>query len=233
MFYNGDTMISNPYPGKFIVPAGVDGSGKDTQLRRLENALTFFPKLKVLKPFVKEPTDGPIGRRIRDILANRDKEFRLGQNLTDAEFQKFFIQDSIDNYKNVIIPALESGINVICGRGRESAIVYGGNTINEFKQIVLVHEKMFAEAGVPLIWPDLIVIYDVAPETAMRRMNKSGKEKDAFENELKVRQVTSNYRALAALYPNCKLIDAEPEGEEGAKNIFADARQYIYPLLGI
>lgn len=224
-------MIPNPYPGKFIVPAGVDGSGKDTQLGRLENALTFYPKVKVLRPFTKEPTDGPIGRRIRDILANRDVEFHLGQNLTDTEFQKFFIRDSIYHYQNVIIPALESGTNVICGRGRESAIVYGGNTISEFKNIVDTHEKMFAEAGVPLIWPDLIVIYDVMPETAMRRMEK--KEKDAFENESKVRRVTSNYRALAALYPNCKLIDAEPEGEEGEKTIFIDARQYIYPVLGI
>lgn len=226
-------MKKNPHPGKFILMAGVDGSGKDTQLRRLENALTFFPKIKVLRPFVKEPTNGPIGRRIRDILANRDKEFRLGQNLTDAEFQKFFIRDSIDNYQNVIIPALESGTNVVCGRGRESAIVYGGNTISGFKSIVAIHEEMFAEAGVPLIWPDLIVIYDVMPETAMSRMDKSGKEKDAFENELKARRVISNYRALAALYPNCKLIDAEAEGEDGQKKIFAEARQYIYPLLGI
>ena len=94
-----------------------------------------------------------------------------------------------------------------------------------------MHEDLFAEAGVPLIWPDLIVIYDVTPETAMRRMEK--KEKDAFENELKARRVTSNYRALAALYPNCQLIDAEYDGEEGQKAIFADARQYIYPLLGL
>ena len=223
----------NPYTGKFIVPAGVDGSGKDTQLRRLDYALTFFPKVKVLRPFLKEPTDGPFGRRIRDILANRDVEFHLGQNLTDAEFQKFFIRDSIYHHQNVIIPALESGTNVICGRGRESAIVYGGNTISEFRDIVAIHEEMFAQAGVPLIWPDLIVIYDVAPETAMKRMESSKKEKDAFENELKVRRVCSNYRALAALYPNCKLIDAEPEGEEGQKKIFVDAREYIYPLLGI
>ena len=67
----------------------------------------------------------------------------------------------------------------------------------------------------------------------MRRRKASGKECDAFEDELKTRRVTSNYRALAALYPNCHLIDAEPEGEDGQKAIFADARKYIYPILGI
>src|SRR3989338_4215309 len=226
-------MIQNPHSGKFILLAGYDGSGKDTHARRLDKALTFFPQVKVLQPFPKEPTKGPIGTRIYEILFGRDPEFRLGDNLSDMEFQKFFIRDRIEHYRSVIIPALSSGINVICNRGIDSTLVYGGNMITEFKQIMATHEEMFAEAGVPLIWPDLIVIYDVTPETAMRRMHTSKKEKDAFENELKARRVTSNYRALAALYPNCKLVDAEPEGEEGEKTIFADARQYIYPVLGI
>ena len=64
-------------------------------------------------------------------------------------------------------------------------------------------------------------------------MENSKREQDAFENELEARRVTSNYRALAALYPNCRLVDAEPEGDEGEKAIYADARKYIYPLLGI
>ncbi len=226
-------MIKNPHTGKFILLAGCDGSGKDTQARRLDNAFIFFPSIKILRPFPKEPTKGPIGTRIYEILFGRDPEFKLGENLSDMEFQKFFVRDRLEHYRSVIIPALTSGTNIVCNRGIDSTLVYGGNTIAEFSQIIATHESMFTEAGVPLIWPDLIVIYDVTPETAMRRMNTSKKEKDAFENELKTRRVTSNYRALAALYPNCKLIDAEPEGEEGEKTIFADARQYIYPILGI
>ena len=227
-------MQSNPYPGKFILGAGYDGSGKDTQLHRLDTVLqAVYPKIKVLRPFPKEPTSGPIGKRIYDILFGRDSEFKLGENLFDFEFQKFFIYDRIDHYRRVIIPALESGINVICNRGLDSTIVYGGNTISEFRRIVNMHEEIFSEAKVPFIWPDLVVVYDVTPETALRRMRASGKKLDGFENEEKARKVTSNYRALAALYPNCKLVDAEPEGEEGEKIIFKDARQYIYPVLSI
>ncbi len=233
-------MIPNPFPGKFILLAGVDSSGKGTQSKRLSTILKVqYPHVKVLQPFPKEPTKGPIGRRIYDILFDRDLEYTLKDGvegktkISDLEMQRFFIQDSIEHYQGVIIPALESGTHVIGDRGRESAIVYGGNTIPEFARVVARHEEMFAEAGVPFIWPDLIVIYDVTPETAMRRMEASGREKDAFENELKMRRVTSNYRALAALYPNCRLVDAEPEGEEGEKAIFAEARKYIYPLLGI
>lgn len=227
-------MILNPFPGKFILLAGVDGSGKDTQTHRLSMVLQAqYPKVKVLHPFPKEPTKGPIGQRIYDILFGRDQEYKLGVNIDDFGLQRFFIQDRIEHYRSIIIPALESGTHVICNRGIDSTIVYGGNTIGEFAKIVAMHEEMFAEAGVPLIWPDLIVIYDVTPETAMRRMENSKREKDAFENELKARRVTSNYRALAALYPNCRLVDAEPEGDEGAKMIYADARKHIYPLLGI
>lgn len=233
-------MISNPYPGKLILLAGVDDSGKGTQARRLETVLTaIYPKIKVLRPFPKEPTRGPIGQRIYDILFDRDSEFTLKDDatekvhITDFGLQCLFIKDRIQHYKEVIIPALASGTNVICDRGMDSTIVYGGNSISDFKKIIALHEEMFTEAGLTLFWPDLIVVYDVTPETAMRRRKASGKECDAFEGELKTRRVTSNYRALAALYPNCRLVDAEPEGEEGQRVIFVDARRYIYPVLGI
>ena len=233
-------MISNPHPGKLILLAGVDDSGKGTQARRLEIIIpASYPKVKVLRPFPKEPTKGPIGQRIYDILFDRDPEFTLKDGvegkvkITDFELQKWFIRDRIQHYQNVIIPTLASGINIICDRGMDSTIVYGGNTIGDFRKIVALHEEMFAEAGLTLFWPDLIVVYDITPETAMRRRKASGKECDAFEDELKTRRVTSNYRALAALYPNCRLVDAEPEGEEGQRVIFADARRYIYPVLGI
>lgn len=233
-------MITNPHPGKFMVLGGYDGSGKDTQAHRLEIVLRGqYSRVRFVKPFPKEPTKGPIGRRIYDILFDHDHEYTLKDGvigktkITDFEFQRFFIEDRVQHYREIIIPALALGTNVICNRGLESTIVYGGNTIGEFNRIVARHEEMFAQAGVPLIWPDLIVIYDITPETALRRMKESGKERDAFEGELKAQRVTSNYRALAALYPNCKLVDAEPEGEEGQKEIFRNARQYIYPLLGI
>ena len=233
-------MIPNSFSGKFALLAGVDSSGKGTQSKRLSTIFKAqYPNVKVLQPFPKEPTKGPIGRRIYDILFDRDPEYTLKDGvegktrISDFEMQRFYVEDRIQHYRDVIIPALASGVNVICDRGIDSAIVYGGNTIGEFAKVVAMHEDMFAEAGVPLIWPDLIVIYDVAPETAMRRMEKSKREKDAFENELKMRRVTSNYRALAALYPNCRLVDAEPDGEEGERAIFAEARKHIYPLLGI
>jgi len=233
-------MISNPYQGKFILLAGVDDSGKGTQARRLETVFRVgYPKVNVLLPFLKEPTKGPIGQRIYDILFDRDQEYTLKDGeegktkITDFELQRWFIRDRIQHYRSIIIPTLASGVNIICDRGMDSTIVYGGNTIGDFEKIVALHEVMFVEAQLTLFWPDLIVVYDVTPETAMKRRRASGKECDAFEDELKTRRVTSNYRALAALYPNCRLIDAEPEGEEGQRAIFADARRYIYPVLGI
>ena len=227
-------MIKNPYPGKFILLAGVDYSGKDTQAGRLERVLSAqFPDIKVLKPFPKEPTKTPSGQRIYDILFNRDKEFKLGENLTDFEFQRFYIENRIEHFHDVVIPTLLAGTHLICNRGKDSTLVYGAKTLSDFKRIMDMHEEMFKKANLPLIWPDLIVIYDVTPETVLNRMINSGRENDAFENIKKATQVISNYRALAALYPNCVLIDAEPDGEEGQKLIFAEARKHIFPLLGI
>src|SRR3989344_151462 len=137
-------MIQNPHSGKFVILAGCDGSGKDTQARRLEKALTFFSKVKVLQPFPKEPTKGPIGTRIYEILFGRDPEFKLGENLSDMEFQKFFIRDRIEHYRGIIIPALNSGMNVICNRGIDSTLVYGGNTKTTVLKIIRCPEEKFA-----------------------------------------------------------------------------------------
>jgi len=227
-------VIPNPYPGKFILLAGVDFSGKDTQASRIEKVLKVqYPNVDVLKPFPKEPTKTPSGQRIYDILFGCDLEFKLGVNLTDFEFQKFYIRNRIEHFKDILIPTLQSGVNVICNRGIDSTLAYGARTLSDFKRIMDMHEEMFVEAGLPLIWPDLIVVYDITIETMVKRRAQSSRMPDAFEVDKKAIQVISNYRALAALYPNCVLIDAEPDGEEGQKAIFTEARKNIFPVLGI
>lgn len=58
-------MIPNPYKGKFICVEGLDGSGKDTQGKKLFEFLKSkdFPAI-----LTSEPSVGPIGFQIRKIL---------------------------------------------------------------------------------------------------------------------------------------------------------------------
>ena len=93
-------MIINPHPGKFILLGGYDGSGKDTQANRLDMVLRArYPRIKVFRPFPKEPTRGLIGRRTYDILFDRDQEYTLKDGvegkvkISEFELQRFFIED--------------------------------------------------------------------------------------------------------------------------------------------
>lgn len=73
-------MVPNPYPGKFIVLEGVDGSGKTTQTELLVNHIRN-DGLAVLK--TKEPTaDGIFGKLVRFIYTC---ESRYGGLPTELE----------------------------------------------------------------------------------------------------------------------------------------------------
>ena len=85
-------MIPNPYKGKFICVEGLDGSGKDTQGKRLFE----FLKGKGLPVILtSEPTSGPIGSRIRRIL--KKEEPAPGA----YDFQKMFSEDRKRHCKKI------------------------------------------------------------------------------------------------------------------------------------
>ena len=56
--------------GKFFVIEGVDGSGKSTQMRMLEEKLA---SLSIPSWFTAEPTERPVGLMIRSVLEKKLK----------------------------------------------------------------------------------------------------------------------------------------------------------------
>jgi len=64
----GIYKLGNKSNGKFIVFEGIDGSGKSTQIRKISKRLETFD-YRVYSTF--EPTDGPIGSLIRQMLSGK------------------------------------------------------------------------------------------------------------------------------------------------------------------
>jgi thymidylate kinase len=63
-------LRQNPYPGKYIVIEGIDGSGKSTQVKRLKEALEKEGKT-VLE--TSEPnTHDAIGKLVREVLSGKE-----------------------------------------------------------------------------------------------------------------------------------------------------------------
>lgn len=103
--------------GFFIVLEGIDGSGKTTQARWLAEALRQKGYEVVL---TREPSDGPLGRRLRRYLAASPR--RLSSELELA----WFLADRRDHVETIIRPALEQGKVVISDRYYYSSAAYQG-----------------------------------------------------------------------------------------------------------
>src|SRR6185295_18467812 len=101
------TVASPAVP--LIVLEGIDGGGKTTLRQGLAAALRGDGHDVVE---TKEPTDGPLGRRIREIAAGKDGR----EAVTPEEELRLFHEDRRIHVKDLVLPALERGAVVLQDR---------------------------------------------------------------------------------------------------------------------
>lgn len=123
MSYPGNFDLTDSDPSDssaLIVLEGIDGSGTSTQAALLANAL----QARGYKTHVtKQPSLGPIGLLIRDILQGRH---RLPDGGTPGEdvMALLFAADRADHIQREVIPAMDSGYLVISARWLMSSLAY-------------------------------------------------------------------------------------------------------------
>jgi len=109
--------------GHFIVIEGIDGSGTTTQCSILADR--FIDKGLSAHP-TREPSDGPIGVLIRQVLTGRVVvPSREGVRPPGwATMATLFASDRLDHLEAEILPNLDNGITVICDRYDYSSVAY-------------------------------------------------------------------------------------------------------------
>jgi dTMP kinase len=161
----------------FIALEGIDGSGKSTQIDLLREHLEKAGH-KVYTTF--EPTNGPIGKMIRDIFNHR----------TEADqrtIAALFVADRLEhilNKENGMLKKLEDGYTVITDRYYFSSYAYHG--VHMPVDWVIQSNALSAA----LQRPDLNIFIDIEPETGMERLRKGRTSLELFEtleNQKKVR----------------------------------------------
>jgi len=165
--------------GMFIVFEGIDGTGKSTQLHLLAESLN---RLGYAVVTTKEPTDGPYGRKIRELFVDRG-------SVSQEEELEFFIADRQQHVQEVIAPALADGCIVLCDRYYLSTVAYqGANGIDP--DLIMSRNKSFPE-------PDLAIILEIDPSQGIHRIkNLRNEHPNSFEEESNLRKVAAIFATL-------------------------------------
>ncbi len=176
----------------FIVIDGPDGTGKTTVAVQLVELLGQKGKRAV---YTTEPSDGPQGRRIREILNS-------GQN--SDQLTELFIADRRDHVDNFIVPRQQEGWIVVSDRYKYSTVCYQhlqtGRPLTELLEL---------NADFPA--PDLAVILLVDDSaTLMDRIGQRSDDRDIFETQNFLRKNLDLYKQIKILYPeeNIRYINA-------------------------
>ncbi|MBN1623711.1 MAG: dTMP kinase [Clostridia bacterium] len=195
--------------GLFISIEGLDGSGKTTQVRYIQE---YLQRKGIETLLLREPGGTKIGEKVRDILLDaRNTEMdSVAEMLLYASSRAQIMAEKV-------IPALEEGTAVICDRFIDSSIAYQGYgrqlDINE------VYNVNFT--AVRHILPDITFFLDQHPDTSLRR-RKEASTADRLENEEMEfhNRVYIGYKELCSRYPErIKVLDAGKSIEEIGKEI--------------
>jgi dTMP kinase len=146
-----------------VVVEGVDGAGKSTVLKALEE---FCAEAGLGVVSSREPTDGVYGRRIRESA-------RSGRGSLEEELE-WFLADRREHVAGLIEPALSRGLVVLLDRYYFSNAAYQGARGADPAELLRQNEAFAPE-------PDLVLLLDCPPEVSLERIRARGGGADEFE----------------------------------------------------
>ncbi|CAM3673829.1 dTMP kinase [Marinicrinis lubricantis] len=186
----------------FITFEGGEGAGKSSIIPSVK---TWFESKGKQVMITREPGGIDISEKIRGIILDPDHvhmDSRTEALLYAAARRQHLVEK--------VVPALQSGIVVLCDRFIDSSLAYQG-----YARGIGFDEIMNINAFAIDRWmPDLTIYLDVDPKTGMERIHAN---KDREINRLDMEalsfhdKVREGYLAVAARYPErIQRIDANP-----------------------
>lgn len=190
--------------GKFISFEGIEGTGKSTQAKLLQQSLLGLGYEVIL---TEEPGGTLISLRIREILLSVDHT-----NMKPLTELLLYNAARAQHIEEVILPALNRGAVVITDRFTDSTFAYQGYGRGIDLKLLESIDRIATNG----LRPDMTILLDLDVETGLkrnRRINKTDRlELEDVEFHKRVRK---GYHELAAKEPErIKVLDASGGIEE-------------------
>jgi dTMP kinase len=204
--------------GRFVVIEGIDGAGTTTQVGKLVEHLRRDGELVRA---TREPSDGPIGSMIRQVLTGRIVAPGGAPNW--ATMALLFAADRMDHVESEIEPFVATGGVAISDRYDASSLAYqsvssgrGGEQAVEWIRHINRHA----------LRPDLTVVVDLPPDVAAARREARGEAAQLYEQNETQRALAVFYRELASHMPSDKIlvIDGQGSVDDVHERIYATYR---------
>ncbi len=174
--------------GRLVALEGLDGCGKSTQAPRLARALRAGG-VDVVE--TREPTDGPAGRRIRELA-------RAGARPPADEELALFVDDRRAHVDALIEPALARGRWVVTDRYFLSTVAYQGARAGEASGLDWREILAASEAAFPA--PDAALVFELPVADGLARARSRRGADDAFEREGYLERVWAVFAAIERPY---------------------------------
>jgi dTMP kinase len=177
------TMEVVPQRGILIAIEGIDGSGKSTFARHLEDELhKTYAKVKL----TKEPGDTEVGQKIREMI-------QTSTTPLDAKTEfLLFATDRAEHFSKVIQPLLKANYIIISDRLADSSLAYQGYG-KELDKEMIKSINTWAMNGIK---PDLTIFLKIPVKIALERIQKRNEAITAFEKEPFLEKVAQGFEKI-------------------------------------
>ncbi|KGF71025.1 thymidylate kinase [Hoeflea sp. BAL378] len=194
----------------FVSIEGIDGSGKSVQVKRLVEHLRAEGRNVVQ---TKEPDGGRLGKEIRAILTQGDRQLERVEELLLVNAARY------DHVRSVISPALARGDWVVSDRYFDStyALQVFGAAADLSPLLDAVLSAVVGDAR-----PHATIILDLPHDRAAgRRKIREDGAGDPAEDRRNFAQIADGFRSAATNDPaRCHLVNADRTEEEVAADIW-------------
>ncbi len=197
--------------GRFITFEGIDGAGKSTQIRFVDE---WLRERGVDVLLTREPGGTAIGEALRELILHRSMHPRTETLLMFAA--------RCEHVAIAIAPALAAGRWVLCDRFTDATYAYqsGGRGLPQADVAALEHWVH------PDLQPDLTLLFDLDPDLAAARLARAQRG-DRFEREQRefFARVRAAYRARAEACPHRFVVVDTSQDKSVVRQQICDALQ--------